>query len=107
MTGVTFFRSGSDITGFEIKGHTGFAAQGVDIVCSAVSSAAIMAVNTVTEIIGDIAEVTEDDGYLRFTVSPLSDASKAVLKGLEFHLKQVSEQYPAYIKIKYGGNSNA
>ena len=107
MTTVTFYTEGSEITGFEIKGHTGFACEGEDIVCSAISSAAIMAANTVTEITGDRAEISEGDGYLRFSGNGLSACSKDILRGLEFHLKQISEQYPSNIKIKYGGNTNA
>ena len=37
---------------FTIKGHSGFSEEGSDIVCAAVSSAAIMSVNTITEILG-------------------------------------------------------
>ena len=107
MTSVTFFKSGSEITGFEIKGHSGFASEGEDIVCSAISSAAIMAANTVTEIVGDKADITEDDGYLRFESSSLSGSSHDILRGLEIHLKQISEQYPSNIKINYGGNTDA
>ncbi len=107
MTTVTFFKSGSEITGFEIKGHSGFACEGEDIVCSAISSASAMAANTVTEIIGDRAEITEKDGYLKFSVSGLSQSSQDTLRGLEFHFIQLSEQYPENIKIKYGGKSDA
>ena len=39
MTTATFFSEGSRIVGFEIKGHTGHAPAGEDIVCAAVTSA--------------------------------------------------------------------
>ena len=39
MTTVTFCSEGSRIVGFEVKGHSGYAPQGEDIVCAAVTSA--------------------------------------------------------------------
>ena len=107
MTQVRFYIDENRLTGFEISGHTGFALEGSDIVCAAISSAAIMAANTVTEIIGDKAEITEKDGYLKFTLADGSDASTKVLEGLKLHFMQISEQYPDNIKIIYGGKSNA
>ena len=34
MTTVTFCSEGSRIVGFEVKGHSGYAPQGEDIVCA-------------------------------------------------------------------------
>ena len=39
MIEVTFFTEGSRLTGFEVKGHSGLAPQGEDILCAAVTSA--------------------------------------------------------------------
>ena len=35
MTTVTFYSEGSRLTGLEMKGHSGYAPQGEDIVCAA------------------------------------------------------------------------
>ena len=72
------------------------------IVCAAVSSAAYMAANTVTEIIGDRAETEIDDAVMKCRVINPSDAAVKVLEGLKFHLEQLSGQYGSNIKI-YGG----
>ena len=53
MIRATFYKKGNKSCGFEISGHSGYAEQGSDIICASVSSAAYMAVNTVTEIIGE------------------------------------------------------
>ena len=66
MIKVIFFKSGDNIRGFELSGHSGYAEEGSDIVCSAVSSVAYMVANTVTEIIGVNAKVELDDGYMKF-----------------------------------------
>jgi len=52
MTRIKFFESGGVITGFELEGHAGAGLYGNDIVCAALSSAVLMAANTITEIIG-------------------------------------------------------
>lgn len=38
MTNVTIFKDKSNILGFEISGHSGYAEEGSDIVCSAIST---------------------------------------------------------------------
>lgn len=104
MTGVKFLADGKNIYGFEISGHC--SVNGDDeagkIVCAAVSSAAYMTANTITEIIGDKAEVEIDDALMHFSVLSPSEASIKVLKGLELHLKQLSGQYSNNIRINGG-----
>ena len=50
MITAKFVYSGDIITGFSVSGHSGSAEIGKDIICSAVSSASYMTVNTLTEI---------------------------------------------------------
>ncbi len=99
MIKAEFFKKGDLLTGFKITGHSGFAEEGEDIVCAAVSSAAYMAANTITDIIGDNADIKVKDGYLSF-VSDGHGESQTILKGLELHLKALAEDYPNYIEIK-------
>lgn len=102
MITVTFFKSDDVLIGFMSKGHSGYAEQGSDIICAALSSATIMAANTITEVQQINADVTDSDGFIYLKLSH-SDAVKAqdVLKGLQLHLTALSEQYKKYIKVKY------
>ena len=59
-----------------------------------------MAVNTVTEIIGDYGEATVDEGYLEFITESDKSEVQAVLKGLELHVKALAEEYDEYILCK-------
>ena len=97
-----FVSASGELTGFRITGHSQYAKAGGDIVCAAVSSAAYMAANTITEIIGDTAEAEVDDAMMRFYVKNPSEASVKVLEGLKLHLEQLSGQYGSSIRI-YGG----
>ena len=96
------------LCGFEISGHS--SKDGDDevgkIVCAAVSSAAYMAANTVTDIIGDMADVFVDDAVMRFYVKKPSYCTVKVLEGLRLHLNELSEQYGSNITI-HGGAKNA
>ena len=52
MTTVTFCSEGSRIVGFEVKGHSGYAPQGEDIVCAAVTSAVRLTECAVNDVLG-------------------------------------------------------
>ena len=82
---------------FTIKGHSGFAEEGSDIVCAAVSSAAIMTVNTITEIIGEEGKVKVNDGFLQFEAS--GKPTRDMIMGLKLHLEGLSEEYPDYVTV--------
>ena len=109
MITVTFYTTNGGIGGFEATGHSGLDESGKDIVCAAVSSALYMAVNTITEVLLIIAEITvNDDGFMKLNLSENDvQHSQEILKGLEVHLKELEKQYPENIKVVYGGVDNA
>ena len=57
MTTVTFSSQGSRIVGFEVKGHSGYAPEGEDIVCAAVTSAVRLVECAVNDVLGLEASV--------------------------------------------------
>ncbi len=101
MTRVKFLSKSESLYGFEIKGHSSDNCDDFEgkIVCSAVSSAAYMTANTITEIVGDECDITVDDALMRVKVIAPSDKTVAVLKGLKLHLTELSKQYSNRIKI--------
>ena len=108
MIRFKFFLSGSTVTGFDVAGHAGYGSKGSDIVCAAVSSAAYLAANTLTDFLAADAAVAEDpNGRMTLTLQAGNEAAQQVLKGLEHHVRMLSEQYPDCIKIIYGGYKNA
>jgi uncharacterized protein YsxB (DUF464 family) len=102
MITVTFYKFGDLICGFKSSGHSGYARQGSDIVCSAVSSAVIMAVNTITDVQHINADVTVGEGFLELKLS-LDEAQKSsdILNGLQLHLNALEEQYKDFLKLKF------
>ena len=101
MTKVAFFRApDGSLTGFEARGHTGYAEAGEDIVCAAVSSAAYMAANTLTDVCGCAADVAEADGHLSVRLSETdAERGETVLRGFALHMKGLRDQYPKQIDV--------
>ena len=89
------------VTGFEISGHSGFSKQGSDIICSAVSSAAYMAVNTLTDVQKLDCDVAVNDGFMDLKLSKAeAEAAQVVLNGLLLHLDALSKEYADFIDLK-------
>lgn len=102
MIEVGFLTHTGGLLGFHITGHAGGAA-GTDIVCAAVSSAAYLVANTVTEVMGAVPrELTAEEGDMLLRLS-LEDVPKCrtVLLGLRLHLTGLEEQYPEDIRVSY------
>ena len=97
-----FVSASGERTGFRITGHSQYAEAGGDIVCAAVSSAAYMAANTITDVIHADARVVADDGYMMVSVAE-KDARgcRIPLEGLKLHLLGLEEQYPKNIDVTY------
>ena len=51
MTDVTIYFDNRNCIGFELYGHSGFEEEGHDIVCAAISSAAMMTINGIGEVL--------------------------------------------------------
>ncbi len=100
MIKAGFFSRNDLLTGFEVKGHSGSAVQGEDIICASVSSAVYMAANTITEVVGVSADIKVEDGYLYLMTEPSSEV-QTVLKGLRLHLVSLSQDYPKNIKVTF------
>ncbi|MEE1076595.1 MAG: ribosomal-processing cysteine protease Prp [Acutalibacteraceae bacterium] len=91
-----------DLVGFRITGHSGFAESGSDIVCSAISSAAYMTANTVTEIIKVSAEIDvneADGGMLLRVFQKDATACRDILQGFKLHMLALEEQYSDYMIV--------
>lgn len=100
MIRVEFFKNtDGTIRGYSFSGHSDYAEEGTDIVCAAVSSAAYMAANTISEILGEDIDADVKDGYMKVEVRN-PEPAQDILKGLELHLKALSGQYPDDINFR-------
>jgi uncharacterized protein YsxB (DUF464 family) len=101
MIRVVFFSKADRITGFHLSGHAGYAESGEDIVCAAVSSAAYMTANTVTEILHLAPEISVDNGEMRLMLKDMTEADRAadLMSGFRLHMEELREQYPDFINV--------
>ncbi len=103
MIRVIFTVESGIVTGFELRGHAGFAEAGSDIVCAAVSSAAYMTANTLTEVAALACTVTEKDGHMKLCLSQddaKDTAAQTVLSGFLLHLNALGRAYADCMDIK-------
>ena len=106
MTTVTLFTEGSRIIGFDVKGHSGYAEAGADIVCAAVTSAVRLTEATVNDIFGLAAsvKVREKSGSISLRLpGGLSDrdehAVQGLLSGLMLYFSELHDEYPDNIEV--------
>ncbi len=101
MTEIRFFQADCQLTGFEVSGHstTAFDDETGKIVCSAVSSAAYMAANTLSEIVKAELQAEVHDGYMFVKVKSNISKSQDILKGFLLHARELANQYRNYVKV--------
>ena len=106
MTTVTFYSEGSRLTGLEMKGHSGYAPQGEDIVCAALTSAVRLTDHAVNDVLGLEApvKVREKDAFLSLKLPKALDQTnesicQALMAALMLHCVQLAEEHPENIIV--------
>ena len=106
MTTVTFYSEGSRVTGFEVKGHSGYAPEGEDIVCAAVTSAVRLVETTVNDVLGLAASVKirEQDASISLRLPGGLDevtesTCQSLMTGLMVYFAQLHDEYPDNIEV--------
>ena len=108
MTKVTFRLREGRISGFCLDGHSNYAQSGNDIVCAALSSAAYLVINTITDVMNIPSTADAKDGHIEIMIEKgYEDQCREILKGFEIHINTLKKQYPNNIKVIYGGFKNA
>ena len=101
MTEIRFFKENGLIVGFEVSGHSTVSANDIEgkIVCSAVSSAAYLTANTLSEIVK--AEIQSDvhDGYMEIKLKSKISQSQVTLEGFYLHASELANQYRNHVKV--------
>jgi uncharacterized protein YsxB (DUF464 family) len=91
------------VVGFRMEGHAGYGEEGTDIVCAAVSSAAYLTANAITEVLGVCPlslRVQEGEMFLR--IEPKDEPTcRDFFTALRIHLTGLEEQYSGYLKVSY------
>lgn len=103
MTKALFVYRGARCVGFDISGHSGYAEQGSDIVCAAISATAMLTCNTITEFFGCNADADVEGNRITLRVQCDCHACDELLRSFNNELRELASQYPenlVVIKIK-------
>ncbi len=104
MTEVTLLKNGKDIEGFEINGHCGYADEGYDIVCSAVSALTQTAAMGLQKLLKLQIALDIEDGEMTCILPRSMDddtrrQAELILMTMELGLRDIAETYGNYINI--------
>ncbi len=103
MTEIEIVKNQGEYRGFECHGHSGFAEEGDDIVCAAISVLTFNTVNSIDYLTDDEISVTtnekEGDMQCYFLGKPSKEAI-LLIDSMILGLESISAQYGAqYLKI--------
>ena len=102
MTKIVFRKKKNFIWAFQIKGHSGFAEAGADIVCSGISVASQMALVTLKEVLKLKVESDIQDGYMQVKLLDKAeyDVAQPILIALEKTLEDIVKNYKKNVKME-------
>lgn len=102
MTQVVIYKNKQGFIGFYISGHSGFDKEGHDIVCAAVSSAAMLVINGITHVLKQKAdiEINEENADIKFIIKSVNVQSELFIQSFYIHIKNLCEQYEENIKLR-------
>ncbi|HYG59556.1 MAG TPA: ribosomal-processing cysteine protease Prp [Symbiobacteriaceae bacterium] len=96
------------ITELQVKGHTGYAEQGEDIVCAGVTVLAVTALIGLKRVAGHPHEGKARHGLMHCKLKPggtPESAAKAqvILETTVLGLLDIEKDYPKYVRVTEGG----
>ena len=107
MTTIAFFQTPEGIlSGFDSRGHTGFAEAGEDIVCAAVSALTQATLNGLLNVLKAPAafELDEEGAYLAVSLvedfpQDKAEGAQLLLETLLAGLRSVEAAYPRFVRV--------
>lgn len=106
MTRAVFFENAAgQITGISVKGHSGYAEEGSDIVCAAISVLVVTTDQALCRLVGlSPIEQGGEDGYVEVWLPPeltekQSEQAQLLFGALRIGLEAIAEQYPAFFRL--------
>ena len=101
MITVTVSKKNNSYVSFTSKGHAGYAEEGYDIICAAVSALIINTVNSLEQLTGDQNQ-EESDGFVSFSfMKPVTKEGTLLMDSLVLGLTEIENSYSKrYLKVK-------
>ena len=103
MTKVTFSSQGGKLLSVDILGHAGYAEEGEDIVCAAISSAVMLTHALLFDVQKlPVDTLIEDEGaHIRITLPQGAGLARGqdALNALRLHLTELEQTYPEFLSV--------
>ena len=106
MTTVTFHSEGSRITGFTVEGHSGYASEGEDILCAAITSAVRLAECAINDVLGLEAsvKVKQQDASISLKLpgslgQTNESTCQTLLTAMMLYFCDLHEEYPDHLIV--------
>ena len=108
MITAKFYKNETDFIGFVVTGHAGREnEQGFDIVCAAVSSAVMLAMNTVTDFLprkffrrrNSVKLIVKENKAGLLISGRVTPGQAAVIASLKAHMEIIARKNPGSIRI--------
>ena len=106
MTTVTFLTEGSRITGFDAAGHSGYASEGEDIVCAAITSTVRLVECILNDVMGLCAAVKVNEKTATISLrlpgslgETAESTCQTLLTGMMVYLSELHNEYPEHIEV--------
>jgi uncharacterized protein YsxB (DUF464 family) len=106
MTTVTFHSQQGRIVGFTVTGHSGYAPEGSDIVCAAVTSAVRLTECAVNDVLGlgAAVKVKEKDASISLRLpgglgQTNESTCQTLLAALMVYLAELHTEYPDHLMV--------
>ena len=101
MTRITIFKKNGKICEYQIKGHSGFAEEGSDIVCAGISTAGQMALIALNEVLKKDVEFDIKDAYLHVVLKDFQDEkAQVVLSAMEKTFEDITKNYDKNVRME-------
>lgn len=103
MTKVTFSSRGGQLLSVDILGHAGYAEEGEDIVCAAISSAVMLTHALLLDVQNiPVDTLIEDDGaHIRITLPQGRGMERGqdALRALKLHFNELEQNYSEFLNV--------
>jgi len=101
MTKITIFKKKGMICGFQVKGHSGYAESGSDIVCSGISTATQMTLAGLKEVLKLKVKDDVKDAYMQVLLDEFdNEKAQALLSAMQITLESITKEYARYVKME-------
>ena len=101
MITITLYKHQNQYQGFISHGHAGYAEEGYDIICAAVSVLTVNTINSIEQFTDDAIAVRSDDGYVELILEgEVSKEPTLLLDSMVLGLHDIRETYgKKYLRI--------